>query len=219
MSVGFLRTSGGGSVARDAGGRTLALLGLGSPDRLCFDPACGSGTLLVEAGLWAKHLGTGASRASNSASSAGRASPPRTALPSRICAPTRGQRWRPTLPPLVGSDVSESALALARHSAARAGVPVELNAVPLREAQLTEAGAVVVNPPYGKRLERPADLGRELARLVDRHADSAVALLMAEGQPIGRTRRRPEPLRSVYNGDIPCVVRTWSVSRRDARER
>ena len=50
----------------------------------------------------------------------------------------------------------------------------------------------------------------DLARLVDRHMDANVALLMAEDQPIGHTRRRPEPPRQLFNGDIACVVRTWA---------
>ena len=70
--------------------------------------------------------------------------------------------------------------------------------------------AVVANPPYRKRLERAHDLPRDLARLVDRHPTSHVGLLMSADQPIGRTRRKPEPLREVFNGNIECVVRVWA---------
>ena len=32
---------------------------------------------------------------------------------------------------------------------------------------------------------------------------------MADDQAIGRTRRKPEPPRDVFNGNIACVVRVW----------
>ena len=195
----------------------------------CFDPACGSGTVLVEAGLWAKNVAPGLARdrfgferwasfdASEQAAMAALRGEARAAM-------------RPDAPLLLGSDTSDSALALARRSAELAGVKLELRQGSLADAERAEAGGVVVNPPYGRRLERPADLARDLAKLVDRHPNAAVALIMAEDQPLGRTRRRPEPPRSVFNGDIACVVRTWAPhrapgvtndasKRRDARER
>ena len=72
------------------------------------------------------------------------------------------------------------------------GVP---SCAPLADFEDSASGGVVSNPPYGKRLERAFDLPRDLARLVDRHPSSHVALLMAADQPLGRTRRKPEPPR------------------------
>lgn len=192
----------------------------------CFDPVCGSGTLLVEAGLWAKNVAPGLGRerfgferwagfdASEEAAIRELRGEARAAIKTE-------------LPPLFGRDISEGALATARQAAERAGVTLELAQGSLADAEHADAGAVVANPPYGKRLERPAELTRDLARLVDRHMDSNVALLMAEDQPIGHTRRRPEPPRQLFNGDIACVVRTWTTrgtaapgaTPRDARER
>ena len=192
----------------------------------CFDPVCGSGTLLVEAGLWAKNVAPGLGRerfgferwagfdASEEAAMRELRGEARAAIKTE-------------LPPLFGRDISEGALATARQAAERAGVTLELAQGSLADAEHAGAGAVVANPPYGKRLERPAELTRDLARLVDRQMDSNVALLMAEDQPIGHTRRRPEPPRQLFNGDIACVVRTWATrgtaapgaTPRDARER
>jgi 23S rRNA G2445 N2-methylase RlmL len=176
----------------------------------CFDPACGSGTLLVEAGLWARNVAPGLARKhfgfERWASFDESARAALLELRAEAQAAIRSEG-----PLLVGRDISESALSQARESARRAGVTLELSAGSLADAAHASAGAVVVNPPYGKRLARPAELSRDLARLVDRQQDSNVALLMAEDQPIGHTRRRPEPPRSLFNGDIACVVRTWSV--------
>jgi putative N6-adenine-specific DNA methylase len=173
------------------------------------DPACGSGTLLLEAGLWAKNVAPGLARA--------RFGFERwvgfDAAERRVLADLRDDaraNVRAHVPPLRGRDVSDAALALVRTAGSRAGLDVRLELGALAEADEPAAGAVVANPPYGRRLERPAELARDLARLVDRHPNARVALLMAEDQPIARTRRRPEPPRELFNGDIACVLRAWA---------
>jgi 23S rRNA G2445 N2-methylase RlmL len=120
---------------------------------------------------------------------------------------------RADVPLLVGRDVSESALALVRKSVTRAGLGVRLALGALSDAEEPAAGAIVTNPPYGRRLERPAELARDLGRLVDRHPASYLAFLMAEEQPLGHTRRRPQAPRELFNGDIRCVLRSWAPLR------
>jgi 23S rRNA G2445 N2-methylase RlmL len=177
-------------------------------ERPLVDPACGSGTLLIEAALWAKNVAPGLLRERFGFERwSGFEAADRQAL-AELRAEARAA-IRKDLPRLCGRDVSENALALARTSAARAGVELELALGPLAEVNELSAGAVVANPPYGRRLERSADLARDLARLVDRHSEAEVALLMAEDQPIARTHRRPEPPRALFNGDIACVLRSW----------
>jgi putative N6-adenine-specific DNA methylase len=174
------------------------------------DPLCGSGTLLVEAGLWAKNLAPGLSRdrfgferwANFDASAAARLE----ALKNQAKAAVN-----PEVPQLVGRDASAEAVAQAKAAAERASLPLDVAVQELGEHVTFEtAGTIVANPPYGRRLERSSELARELARLVDRHQQSRVALLMASDQPMGHTHRRPEPLREVFNGNIACVVRSWA---------
>jgi putative N6-adenine-specific DNA methylase len=183
------------------------------------DPACGSGTLLVEAGLWAKNVAPGLARERFGFERwVGFDTTERRAM-EELRAEARAA-VRAEVPPLAGRDVSEAALGLVRKSAGRAGLAVRLEHGSLADATEPAAGAIVLNPPYGKRLERPGELARDLARLVDRHPAAHLALLMAEDQPIGHTRRRPAPPRSLFNGDIACVLRTWTpLSEKNADER
>lgn len=170
------------------------------------DPFSGSGTLLCEAGLWARNVAPGLTRAfgferweSFDASA------------SAVLAELRDQarsRALPHGPELLGRDVAPAALDATRDALARAGLKAELSLGSVREADLSSAGAIVANPPYGKRLHRSPELGRDLAGLVDRHPHAAVALLLSEDQAMGRTRRRPS-LRALYNGAIPCQARIW----------
>lgn len=177
------------------------------------DPMCGSGTLAVEAALWAKNVAPGLSRQrfgfERWASFDDGAQKAMAALRDSARAAARD-----AIPPVLGRDASERALTLARTAARKANVAVSFEVGSLGDFESPNAGAVVSNPPYGKRLERALDLQRELARLVDRHAESHVALLMAADQPIGRTRRKPEPPREVFNGNIECVVRAWGPKAR-----
>jgi 23S rRNA G2445 N2-methylase RlmL len=70
-------------------------------------------------------------------------------------------------------------------------------------------GTMVGNPPYGERLRGDRELPRQLARLVDRFADYSVGLLLAEQQELGRTRRKPHTY-ELFNGNIPCTLRTYA---------
>jgi putative N6-adenine-specific DNA methylase len=173
------------------------------------DPMCGSGTLAIEAALWAKNVAPGLSRSRfgferwASFDEAARRRLEELRESARAAA-------RPTAPPVLGRDASERTLRLARTAARQAAVDIAFDVGPLADFEHGPAGAIVSNPPYGKRLERALDLPRDLARLVDRHPASRVALLLAAEQPIGRTRRKPEPSREVFNGNIACVVRVWA---------
>jgi putative N6-adenine-specific DNA methylase len=177
------------------------------------DPMCGSGTLLLEAALWAHNVAPGLSRA-------------RFGF-ERFCRfdDTEAARWRelreqaanarlPDAPPLFGSDTDRDVLDRAARSAERAGVDLTLLWQELRDYPAKSSpGTFVSNPPYGRRLERGASLSRELAALVDRHPSANAALLMAADQPMGHTQRRPEPLHRLWNGDIECVLRRYVAGR------
>ena len=173
------------------------------------DPLCGSGTLLIEAGLWAKNLAPGLTRdkfgferwANFDAAARDKLAALRAEAQGAV---------KPDVPLLVGRDASAEAVAQTKEAAAKAALTVDVSVQELADHVTFEpSGAIVANPPYGRRLERSSELARELSRLVDRHQQSRVALLMASDQPIGHTRRRPEPPREVFNGNIPCIVRTW----------
>ena len=174
------------------------------------DPMCGSGTLAVEAALWAKNVAPGLSRSRfgferwASFDDAARREMSELRESARAAV-------RTSVPPVLGRDASERVLKLARGSARAAEVDVsfEVGAVERLRAALAPARSSRTRL-MASASKRALDLPRDLARLVDRHPSSHVALLMAGDQAIGRTRRKPEPPREVFNGNIACVVRVWA---------
>ncbi len=174
------------------------------------DPMCGSATLLLEAALWARNVAPGLSRARFGFERFRRFDATEAARLRELREQATAAQV-PHAPPLFGSDTDRDALDRAARSAERAGVELTLLWQELRDYPTKSSpGAFVSNPPYGRRLERGANLARELAALVDRHPSSQLALLMAADQPMGRTERRPEPLHRLWNGDIECVVRRYT---------
>jgi putative N6-adenine-specific DNA methylase len=174
---------------------------------LC-DPMCGAGTLVIEAAGWAANVAPGLARQRFSferwASHDDARRRELDELRGELRAAIRRQHA-----PLLAGDADQGVLDLGRNNAQRAGVQVSFERMALAKLRREGPGAIVANPPYGRRLRAAPDLGRELARLVDRHRQREVALLMESEQPFARTRRRPESPRVVYNGDIECLIRLY----------
>ncbi len=178
------------------------------PELGVLDPMCGSGTFLIEAALWAAGRAPGILRerfgferwASYDASEQQAMRELREGAKGD---PARAQA------PCLGSDVDPEVLEIAAKNAARAGVRVELSKLSIAEARPAfAAGLMLANPPYGERLDADRELPRKLARLIDRFPDHRVGILLSEDQGLGRTRRKPH-LFSLFNGDLPCTLRTY----------
>jgi len=186
-------------------------------ERPVLDPMCGSGTLLIEAALWAAGRAPGLLRErfgfERWASHGERE--------RRLMAELReGARGAPAnaLPVFAGSDIDPVVLQSARDNAQRAGVEIELSQRSVVDARPSSAhGLLISNPPYGERLESSNDLPRILARLVDRFPDHHAGLLMASEQNLARTRRKPR-LYSLFNGDIACSLRVYAPIERKRDE-
>lgn len=191
-----------------------ALLRLSGWDRRSplSDPMCGSGTLPIEAELWARDVAPGLSRerfgferwASFDA-----------ALEKRLGVLRERARARVKQhgPRVSGLDRDPAAIALARRNAKRAGARVELACAELSSfGGTTPAGLVITNPPYGARLDADAglysELGRVLAALPPGHR---IAVLLGPDTPF---RIPPGAVRhKLRNGDLPCVLAVWDTAR------
>jgi putative N6-adenine-specific DNA methylase len=175
---------------------------------LC-DPMCGSGMLLLEAGLWAARRAPGLARPRFGFE---RWSSFDTSARAAIDALRREARAASCpAPPLFGSDADPRALEQCRANAAHAGLRVVLKPLPLARVEPSAmGGALLANPPYGERLARPEHLTGELDALLGRFAAWQRALIVSRGFP---SRLRATRVQAVFNGPIECELRAYDAAR------
>ncbi len=183
-----------------------AILRLGGWDRErpFVDPMCGSGTIAIEAALWARRIAPGLLRerfgferwaCHDEAMRSGMAEL-REAAFARIL---------PASVPIFGSDLDPAAIAIAAENARVAGVKVTWSQKNVADlAPLSPPGMVVTNPPYGERLEGSDELFATMAKAMLGLRGHRIVLLA--GSPAIARAFHHDAARSlaVYNGDIEC---------------
>ncbi|HXX66270.1 MAG TPA: THUMP domain-containing protein [Polyangiaceae bacterium] len=197
------RGHGGAAPLRETLAAAVLRLSGWDPDLPIVDPMCGAGTIAIEAAARSCRIAPGLSR-------------PRFGLErwascdeamhrgiDALRQEARASR-RKVGAPVRASDVDPRAVEWTRHNAAAAGVDIEIELRGLRDLRdLEPAGFVVTNPPYGERLDAPADVYRELARCVERMRSHTIAILAGTPE-IARGMRPPDRWWILYNGDIEC---------------
>jgi len=190
-----------------------ALLRLAGWDRATplVDPMCGSGTIGIEAALWAASIAPGIARprfgferwALHDEAAAARLS----ALRQEARARAHGQA-----PRILLSDIDPQAVEDARANARAAGVRVGFRCCDLADLAWPGPPALVVtNPPYGERLSAGAEFLRRMASSLCRLHGYRVGVLagapaIAKAMPL-----RPAQEFPLYNGDIPCRFLLYEV--------
>jgi 23S rRNA G2445 N2-methylase RlmL len=180
-----------------------------SGDAPLCDPMCGSGMLLLEAGLWAARRAPGLShphfgfeRWSSFDASA------RAELEGLRAEARAAER---PAPPLFGSDADPRSLDQCRANAEQARLRVNLRQSPItRVDPMGQLGALLANPPYGERLARPEHLTRDLDALLERFVAQQRALIVPRGFA---SRLRPSRDQAVFNGPIECELRRYDAAR------
>jgi putative N6-adenine-specific DNA methylase len=185
----------------------LALSGW-TPGTPLLDPMCGSGTVAIEAALFAADRAPGLTRTFGFQKLSWFDGPAWQRIRQRARDRVRAA---PATISITASDNDPRAIAQCRANAAAAGVAEwlqveEIDAL-LREAPAA-AGVIVTNPPYGVRLDSDAALAAMYPRLGDalkqRFAGWTACLFTGDlrlAKLIGLKPSRKTPL---YNGNIEC---------------
>ncbi len=120
-------------------------------NRTFVDPACGSGTLPIEAALLAKNIAPGLTRNFISESW--------PQIPKNLWKNARAQAYdlidNSFTPDIYGYDVDPKAIEISKHNAMIAGVDdcIKFNVKDINNLTLDkEYGILICNPPYGQRL-------------------------------------------------------------------
>lgn len=184
-----------------------------------LDPACGSGTLAIEAALMAADIAPGLWREHWGFSGWPQHDP---AIWDELLAEAHQRRDHGVreVPAIVGCDRDAAAVRAAQINAGRAGVQALLR---FERRELRHAdppagvspGLVMVNPPYGERLGELPDLERLYAqlgdRLKERFAGWQAAVFTANPELGKRMRLRARKVNAYYNGALACKLLHFSV--------
>ena len=174
------------------------------------DPFCGSGTLPIEAALYARGVSPGLGRSFDF--TRWKCAPQGALLHAREEA-GEGE-YRGKVAPIYASDLSERAIAVAKEHARRAGVEKDIffSVGDMRAFTAAEKfGVLASNPPYGERMEKGEDLFplyRDFGRMFRALPDWSAYILSAyEGAEaaFGTSNKR----RVLYNANLKCSLLSY----------
>lgn len=176
-------------------------------ERPLVDPFCGSGTIPIEADLWARavpaqsvHRRFGFERWSDH----GEEAKARVARERERGA----SRELGSGPTCAGSDRDAAAVRNARANAKRALSRARFEARDARDVRLDTPSHIVGNPPYGERLDA-TESASVVAEALDRWRTHHVTLLLPEDAPWAEPPVRPLSEHALYNGPLRCRLLTW----------
>lgn len=168
------------------------------------DPLCGSGTIVIEADLWARGVPPQSRRR--------RFGFERWAdfdIAERMEAlrERAEEKWRREGGPSCrGSDRDAASIEDATENARRAQSLAEFRVSDLTGVVLGERTQIIFNPPYGERLDA---IWTELARGLDRLRDHRISALLPLDAPRDLLPREPSAVHRLFNGPLSCRLVTW----------
>lgn len=145
------RTLAGRAPLKETLAAAMVMLSFWRPGRPLVDPFCGTGTIPIEAVMIGRRMAPGINR-----EFAAEAWP---RVSAELWASAREQARRRALPELplriIGTDIDDEALSLARYHAKQAGVSGDIQFQHRDFVDLTNKrthGCIIGNPPYGERI-------------------------------------------------------------------
>jgi len=173
-----------------------------------LDPMCGTGTIVIEAALKGLRVAPGLLRG---AFGFQRWPGFDRRLWERLVAEARQERLSALPAPVLGSDISHSAIAMAHQNARRAGVGelISLARTPIAELSPPPGpGTLILNPPYGKRLgeqEALKPLYKEIGDVLKQRCKGYTAYLFTGNLELAKSVGLKATRRIVlYNGPLEC---------------
>jgi 23S rRNA (guanine2445-N2)-methyltransferase / 23S rRNA (guanine2069-N7)-methyltransferase len=174
-----------------------------------IDPMCGSGTLLVEAALMAGEIAPGLLRDYFGFFGWKKHN---EAVWNACLAEAKKQQNKNAIPPIIGYDKDVAAIQIAQSNIKRAGLQDKIR---VEKQFLSECspekntGLMVVNPPYGERLNDPElpELYTELGNILKQHFIGWKAAVFTGNPEIAKNMGfRLARHYALFNGAIPCKL-------------
>ena len=180
------------------------------PDIPLYDPFCGSGTFLLEAGLQSRNLAPGQLQPRFCFQNWPDFDAP---LWQRLLATAESQARPELAAPIWGSDQDASVLQQAQQNAkaAQLGGQIQWQQQAFEDiTPPTDSGYLICNPPYGKRLGNPQALEgfyRQLGDILKQRFTGWTAFILSGNKQLTkRIGLRTSARYPVNNGNLPCTL-------------
>ncbi|HHU61925.1 MAG TPA: class I SAM-dependent RNA methyltransferase [Natronincola sp.] len=193
-----------GAPLKETLAAALVILARWYPDIALIDPFCGSGTIPIEAALMAHNMAPGLNRTF--------ASEQWPLIDQSLWKKARAEAndlIKPEKPDyLIGTDIDERALRIARHNAEKAGVQDSIHFQQGEIKDLTTSkkyGKLIANPPYGERFgedEQIDQLYKELAQIKKENDTWSYYILTSYSKLEKVMGGKATKRRKLYNGNI-----------------
>lgn len=183
----------------------LVMLSAWKPEFPLIDPLCGSGTILIEAALWAKRIAPGLKR--------NFAAEEWDFIPQSVWKEARDEaksQIRDLKLQIEGMDIDKKAILAAKDNAREAGLEkdiffqeMEFNRVMLKEKK----GFLITNPPYGERLgdeEEVKTLSADMGKLYLQNPGWSFYVISGFENFEAQFQRKSNKNRKLYNGNLKC---------------
>ncbi len=204
------RTFVGEAPLRETLAAALVRLSGWQTDQVFYDPCCGTGTLLIEAALYAINQAPGINREfiMESWPQANKGQM------EKMRRDARSQRRKDAPFTIMGSDIDPEAIALCEKHIAQAGLKGQITVTvqDLREVSIqADKVCLVTNPPYGERLgdkKVAALVARDLGKLYRALASASLNVITADPAFESHAQVRAKKRRRLYNGRLECEFLT-----------
>lgn len=182
----------------------MIILSRWKPDRVFMDPFCGSGTLPIEAALIGQNIAPGMNREFVCESW--------PAIPKTVWREARAEthdlaRYDQKLE-IIGTDVDDEILKIARRNAEEAGVDdqIHFQRMDVRDIRTKRKyGYLICNPPYGERLGEWKQVSRlygEMGKTFAAMDTWSFYIITSDEQFEEHFGRQASKKRKLYNGNI-----------------
>lgn len=174
-------------------------------DRILLDPTCGSGTIPIEAALIAKNIAPGLMRKFDAENW--------EFIDKKIWKDTRANAYSQInvnlRPEILGSDIDEKAIEIAKHNARLAGVDdcIRFETKPLNKVSIKniDYGICICNPPYAERigiLEEVEQLYKDMGKLFLSNETWSSYILTSNEDFEKLYGRKADKKRKLFNGNV-----------------
>jgi putative N6-adenine-specific DNA methylase len=175
------------------------------------DPMCGSGTIAIEAAMWAANIAPGLSRCRFGFERWSDFNDEKAKQLQNLCGELRSKITGPETR-ILASDIDPTVMDIAKTNARAAGVRLAFRQKSVLELQRNnERRIVITNPPYGNRLEADPAFVNKLAGVISRLHGWQVCLLAGTDAYERTISLQPQNKTPLVNGNLDCNLLVYEV--------